>query len=95
MAQLKKIAPERSHIMLRSQVKPARQAEPVASSEAAVSPNGENSNSVASFGFAKNSYNIFINRLQSGYYKAHPIRILYGTHLTAYRLTVLSESAYR
>ena len=36
MAQLKKIAPERSHIMLRSQVKPARQAEPVASSEAAV-----------------------------------------------------------
>ena len=65
MERLKKIAPERSHIML------------LASSEAAVSPNDEN------------SYNIFINQSQNDYYKEHLIRTLYDMHLTVSLLTVL------
>ena len=67
----------------------------LASSEAAVSPNGENSNSVARFFEEKYSYNIFINQLQNGYYKEHSIRTLYDKRLIAYLLAVLLGTVYR
>ena len=55
----------------------------LASSEAAVSPNGEN------------SYNIFINLSQNDCYKEHPIWTLYDKRLIASLLAVLLGTVCR